>query len=72
MAIDHVSADFFSRGLPLSAQRTRRFGEHDGMAVRVAEFCFQPDLVAMAHEPFGAGEQIFFMLRLRGDAGEAK
>ena len=24
----------------------------------------------MLHEPFGAGAQIFFVLRLRGDAGE--
>ena len=37
-----------------------------------AEFCFQADGAAMFHEPFGAGEQIFFMIRLRGDAGETE
>ena len=42
------------------------------MAVGRAEFCLEPDLAAMVHEPFGAGEQIFFVLRLRGDAGEAE
>jgi hypothetical protein len=42
------------------------------MTVRVAQFCLQPDPVAMAHEPFGAGEQVFFMIRLRGDAGETE
>ena len=26
----------------------------------------------MLHEPFGAGAEIFFMLRLRGDAGKAE
>ena len=26
----------------------------------------------MVHEPFGAGAQIVFVLRLRGDAGEAE
>jgi len=54
------------------AFHARCFGEHDGMASGRADFCFQPDLAAMFHEPFGAGEQILFVLRLRGDAGETE
>ncbi len=34
------------------------------------DFCVESDGAAMAHKPFGAGQQIFFMLRLRGDAGK--
>jgi hypothetical protein len=37
-----------------------------------AKFCLQPDPMAVAHEPFGAGQQIFFVLRLRRDAGESE
>ena len=52
--------------------RALRFGDDDGMSGGRADFCFESDFAAMVHEPFGAGAQIFFMLRLRGDAGEAE
>ena len=32
----------------------------------------EADLAAVFDEPFGAGAQILFVLRLRGDAGEAE
>jgi hypothetical protein len=52
--------------------RPWRFGDHNGMAGGWADFCFQADLPAMGSEPSGAGAQILFVLRLRGDAGEAE
>ena len=32
----------------------------------------ESDLAAVSDQPFGTGAQILFMLRLGGDAGEAK
>ena len=50
----------------------RSFCDDDGMSGGFGNFCFKADGAAMFREPFGAGEQILFMLRLRGDAGEAE
>jgi hypothetical protein len=37
-----------------------------------ADFRVESDFAAMVHEPLGTGAQIFFVLRLCGDAGEAE
>jgi hypothetical protein len=49
-----------------------RLGDDDGMTGGRTNFCLESDFAAMGDEPFGAGAQIFFVLRLRGDAGEAE
>jgi hypothetical protein len=48
------------------------FGNDDGMTVRRTKPRVKADLLAMRHEPFRAGEQILFVLRLGGDAGKAQ
>lgn len=50
----------------------RRFSQHDGMAGGWTHFRLQPDLPAMCGQPVRAGDHVAFMLRLRGDAGEAQ
>jgi hypothetical protein len=42
------------------------------MAGGRANPCLKADLAAMVRQPPGAGAQIFFVLRLRRDAGEAQ
>ena len=50
----------------------RGSGHYDRMALRHAQFCIKADLPAMIDKPFGAGDQIFFVLWLRGNAGDFK
>ena len=50
----------------------RGFGDDDGMAGGGAHLGGEADAAAMGGEPFGAGEQVFFVGRLRGDAGETE
>jgi len=47
-------------------------GDDNGMAGSGAQARVEADSPAMVHEPAGAGAQILFVLRLRGDAGEAE
>jgi len=44
--------------------RTRRFGNHDGMALSWAEPRLQTNAFAMINDPFGAGVEVLAMLGL--------
>ena len=48
------------------------FGDDNRVAFRRANTGVQADFPAVRHQPFGAGEQIFLVLRLGRDAGEAQ